>query len=266
MLELLVVLLGLIIGSFLNVCIYRLPYNQSVVTPPSHCRVCAAQLHLFDIVPVLSYLLLRGKCRYCNAVVSFRYALVELLTAGMFLWCLEVIGFTPNLVYAFIVTAFLIVITFIDYDHQLILDRVLIWFAGIGIVIIIAVNTFNLLHEYLGITAKSPMLSIDVVDKLIAFFVGGGLLLLIAVVSRGGMGGGDVKFAAVLGIWLGWKLTLFALLLSFLFGGIGSALVLIFKLKGRKDYIPFGPFIALGVFVSMLYGNNIIRCYIQQFL
>jgi leader peptidase (prepilin peptidase)/N-methyltransferase len=184
----------------------------------------------------------------------------------MFLWCLEVIGFTPNLVNAFIVTAFLIVITFIDYDHQLILDRVLIWFAGIGIAIILAVNTFNLLHEYLGITTKSPMLSIDVVDKLIAFFVGGGLLLLIAVVSRGGMGGGDVKFAAVLGIWLGWKLTLFALLLSFLFGGIGSALVLIFKLKGRKDYIPFGPFIALGVFVSMLYGNNIIRCYIQQFL
>jgi leader peptidase (prepilin peptidase)/N-methyltransferase len=266
MLELLVVLLGLIIGSFLNVCIYRLPHNQSVVTPPSHCMVCDTQLHLFDIVPVLSYLVLRGKCRYCNAVVSLRYALVELLTAGMFLWCLEVIGFTPNLIIALIVTAFLIVITFIDYDHQLILDRVLIWFAGIGVAIILAVNTYNVLLEYLGIIAKSPFFTIDVVDKLMAIFIGGGLLLLIAILSRGGMGSGDVKFAAAVGIWLGWKLTLFALLLAFLFGGIGSAFALIFKLKGRKDYIPFGPFIALGVFLSMLYGNDIIRYYMQQFL
>jgi len=145
---------------------------------------------------------------------------------------------------ALILTSFFIVITFIDYDHQLILDKVLLWLAGFGVVI----------NLYLG--------SVEPLDMLIAGLMGGGLLLLIAVVSKGGMGGGDIKFAAALGLCFGWQSLLLTLLLSFALGGIGGALLLALKLKSRKDFIPFGPFIALGALITLLYGNTIITWYI----
>lgn len=248
MCKILIAVLGCIIGSFLNVCIYRLPQKQSIVTPSSHCMACNIRLKLRDLIPVISYASLRGRCRYCGAIFSMRYTLIELLTAMVFLWCFEVIGYSADLIKSLSLAAFLIVITFIDYDHQLILDKVLFWLSGVGVAI-------NLWTGYV-----SPL------DMIIGSLTGGGLLLLIAIASRGGMGGGDIKFAAALGLWMGWKLTLLTLFLSFIFGGIGGLAVLLTKLKGRKDYIPFGPFIAFGAFLSMLYGEVIIRWYFQTFL
>ncbi|HWR43651.1 prepilin peptidase [Sporomusa sp.] len=235
--------MGLIVGSFLNVCIYRLPQNKSIIRPPSHCIQCNMRLHLCDLVPVISYLFLRGKCRYCGTSVPPRYVVVEIITGVLFLWCFQVVGLGPELIKVLTFTSFLIVITFIDYDHQLILDKVLIWFfvAGVGI------------NLYIGYPTISDMLT--------ASLTGGGLLLIIAVITRGGMGGGDIKFVAALGLWLGLKLTLLTLFLSFIIGGIGGALLLLLKLKSRKDFIPFGPFIALGAFVSMMYGYDLIRWY-----
>ncbi len=239
-------ILGILIGSFLNVCIYRLPHNQSIVMPPSHCMTCSTRLKPWDLVPVLSYLLSRGKCRYCGTNFSPRYALVELLTAFLFVWCYQVFGSTPELIKALILTAFFIVITFIDYDHQLILDKVLICLSLTGVVI----------NLWIG--------SVTPLDMLIASLLGGGLLLIIALVSGGGMGGGDIKFAAALGLCFGWKYLLLTLFLSFIFGGIGGVLLLVSKMKSRKDFIPFGPFIALGALFTLLYGNTMITWYLGK--
>jgi leader peptidase (prepilin peptidase)/N-methyltransferase len=208
---------------------------------------CNTSLKPWDLIPVISYLLSQGSCRYCKATFSSRYAIVELLTAILFVWCFHIFGLSFLLVKAITLTSFLLVITFIDYDHQLILDNVLVWMSGAGVVINLWTN------------------SVGIWDMLIASLLGGGLLLLIAVVSRGGMGGGDIKFAATLGIWLGCKCLLLALLLSFVFGGIGGLSLLLFKLKSRKDFIPFGPFIALGALLSMLYSSEIIIWYIEKF-
>lgn len=245
MLDLIIFVLGIIIGSFLNVCIYRLPQNQSIVNPPSHCLNCNTQLKVLDLIPILSYLLLHGKCRYCANPYSPRYAVVELITGFLFLWCFQIIGLGPELLKVLIFAAFLIVITFIDYDYQLIMDKILVWFAGAGAVI----------NLYIGY----PRIS----DMLFAALVGGALLLLIAVLTNGGMGGGDIKFVAALGFWLGVKLTLVMLFLTFVIGGCSGALLLIFKIKGRKDYIPFGPFIASGALISILYGIKIIWWYLH---
>ena len=205
---------------------------------------CNTRLKPWDLIPVFSYLFSKGRCSYCNTRYSPRYPLVELLTAGLFVWCLQVFGFSLALVKPLILTAFLIVITFIDYDHQLILDKVLICLSVVGVVI----------NLWTG--------SVGPLDMVLASFIGGGLLLLIAVVSGGGMGGGDIKFAAALGLCLGWQFLLLTLFLSFIFGGVGGLILLLGKKKGRKDFIPFGPFIALGALVSLLYGNNIITWYI----
>ncbi|VBB06877.1 peptidase a24a prepilin type iv bacterial [Lucifera butyrica] len=244
----LIVLFGLLIGSFLNVCIYRLPRGESLLFPPSHCMSCSRRLKPLDLIPVVSFILLGGKCRYCGTPFSSRYIVVELLTACLYIGCLLIFGLSAGLIRSLIFVSFLIVITFIDYDHQLILDKVLIWFAGAGVLI-------N------WITGSLPL-----GNMVLAALLGGGLLLLVAVVSRGGMGGGDVKFAAALGLWLGWQLTLLALLLSFFLGGLGGAILMLLKIKGRKDFIPFGPFIALGAFISLLYGYRILAWYLANFL
>jgi leader peptidase (prepilin peptidase)/N-methyltransferase len=237
---------GLITGSFLNVCIYRIPLNQSIIYPPSRCPGCQARLSPLELIPVFSYFLSGRRCRHCGKPIAFRHMIVEALTAFLFTWCFSVFGWTGETIAACVFASFMIVITFIDYDHQLILDRVLIWFALAGV----------LIRYYLG----SP----SIVDMGVAALTGGGLLLVIAMLSRGGMGGGDVKFSAVLGIWLGWPNILLALFLSFVSGGLAGAILLLFNLRGRKDMIPFGPFICLGASITLLYGRDILLWYFSR--
>jgi len=240
-------LLGLIVGSFLNVCIYRLPRNQSIVRPPSHCPQCGTKLKPWDLVPVVSFLLLKGKCRYCRTKINWRYPLVEFLTGLVFFLLFTVFGLIPFFVYSAVFACFLIIITFIDFEHQLILDKV---------------NYPGLVVGLLG-SLLTPGLSF--VDALFGMFAGGGLLLLIAVVTRGGIGGGDVKMGAMVGAYLGWPLVLLALLLAFAGGAIVGVILIIMKLKTRKDYIPFGPYIAIGALVTMLFGQQIIQWYLGVF-
>jgi leader peptidase (prepilin peptidase)/N-methyltransferase len=240
------IILGLLIGSFLNVCIYRLPQNKSIVTPSSHCTICSTRLNPRDLIPILSYLLTQGRCRYCGTTFSSRYPMIELLTAVLFVWCFQIFGFSLLLIKALILTSFLLIITFIDYDHQLILDNVLLWFSLSGVAINLWMN------------------SLHIGDMLFASLLGGGLLFLIAVLSRGGMGDGDIKLAAALGIWLDWQCLLLTLFFSFVLGGIGSLLLLLLKIKSRKDLIPFGPFIALGTLITVLYGNKIFSSYLEK--
>ena len=239
-----VFLFGLLIGSFLNVCIWRLPREESIIRPGSHCPACSTVLGARDLVPVLSWLFLRGKCRFCGVKISARYPAVELLTGGLFLVTYLHYGLTPGLVAALVFSSFMVAITFIDLDHQIILDGMLALLAICG----------------LGLQLWTG--SVGWVSMLIGAFVGGGLLLLLAILSRGGMGGGDVKFAAALGFWLGWPGILLGLFLGFVLGGLISLLLLVTGLRGRKDFIPFGPFIAIGAWIALLYGRRILDWYL----
>jgi leader peptidase (prepilin peptidase)/N-methyltransferase len=232
MAALLIFLFGLAVGSFLHSCIYRLPAG----------------------LPLAGAFIGRVPDAF-----SARHILVVLLTGGLFVWCYSVIGLSPELAKALILTCFLVVITFIDYDHQLILDQVLVWLAGTGV-------ATNLVLAYgpLEISTLAP--PPGPLAMLLGGLLGGGLMLAIALISRGGMGGGDIKFAAALGLWLGWQLTLLNLLLAFFLGGVGGVAVLVLRLKGRKDMIPFGPFIAAGAYLVHLYGREAIIWYLQHYL
>lgn len=245
--QVLVFVIGLIIGSFLNVCIYRLPLGQSVVRPPSHCVQCGHRLGVIDLLPVVSYLALQGRCRHCGQAYSGRYLLVEVLTGLLFVWCYVVFGGSFLLIKALLFTAFMICITYIDYDHRLILDKVLLWLAAAGVII----------------EAAWPSLSIGSI--VAGILTGGGVLLLIAIVSGGGMGMGDVKFALALGVWLGLPQMLLLLFLSFLLGGVAGTVALACGWKKRKDAIPFGPFMAIAAFFSLLYGQEIIAWYLALY-
>lgn len=260
------IFLGIFVGSFLNVCICRLPNKLSIIFPRSHCQVCKRQLTIFDLIPILSWLILRGRCRYCGTAISFRYPAVELLTGILFAFCFNEFGLGPELFKALILTSFLIVITYIDYDHQLILDKVVIWLAGTGVCINVFINYINVLANYVGINTFFFVEYISFMDMLFGALLGGGLLLIIAVASRGGMGGGDIKFVAALGLWLGWQYTLMTLLLAFLIGGVFGIIILALKIRERKDVIPFGPFIAIGAWISLLYGVDLLKFYIRWFM
>ncbi|MBU2703048.1 leader peptidase (prepilin peptidase)/N-methyltransferase [Sporomusaceae bacterium BoRhaA] len=240
---------GLIMGSFLNVCIDRLPLGQSIIVPPSHCFVCGTRLGVFDLVPVFSYIFLRGRCRVCGAAISMRYPLLELLTSSLFCLCFVIYGWTVELTSAWVFTAFLLMIAFIDYDYKLIFDKLLIPFAAVALVVTLL--QFSISNWQ---------------DKLLGALFSGVLLFLIVLVTRGGMGMGDAKFATVLGLWLGITGMAETLLLSFVLGGIVGAFLLVTGKKKPKDPIPFGPFICLAALTSYLYGQELLQWYINCIL
>ncbi|MGL5206574.1 MAG: prepilin peptidase, partial [Acidaminococcaceae bacterium] len=227
--------IGLVVGSFLNVCIYRLPEGKSIISPPSSCGNCGHRLYGLDMIPVLSYFLLGGKCRYCSTPYSPRYAFVELLTGFLFVLC----GFyyLPGIELAlvFLFAACLVVLTFVDFEHQIILDEVLIVMLAGG-----AAYVYFSHGDYW--------------DALYGMGVAGGLMLLIFILSRGGMGAGDVKLSFVLGLWLGLKAAIVCLMLAFVLGGFIGVFLLATGIKQRKDPIPFGPFLCLGAVISLLYS------------
>lgn len=239
--------IGLVVGSFLNVCIYRLPAGKSIVSPPSSCGRCGHRLGVFDMIPVLSYIFLRGKCRYCGMPYSPRYALVELLTGCLFALCglYYLPGIPLALVFVFV--ASLVVLTFVDFDHQIILDEVLILMLGCG-----AAYVFFTTGDYW--------------DALYGMGFAGGLMLLIFVLSRGGMGAGDVKLCFVLGLWLGLKASVVCLMLAFVTGGVIGVLLLATGIKKRRDPIPFGPFLCIGAYISLLFSPYIIYYYWSLFI
>ena len=253
----LIVMFGLLVGSFLNVCIYRLAKNESVVYPNSHCPKCQTQLGLFDLFPVLSYLFLGGRCRYCGKRISPRYACVELLTSAMFLTAYLTCGFSLKLFVYLIMFAVFIVISFIDLDWQIIPDQITINGTFLGF----------LLSFICWLQPAPETLSFytPLNDSIWGIISGGGLLYAIALVSGGGMGGGDVKLAALIGAVLGWKMTLLGLLLASFIGAFCGVLMIITGIKKRKDYIAFGPYIAVGTIIVMILGTERLVNYYFQF-
>jgi leader peptidase (prepilin peptidase) / N-methyltransferase len=240
-------ILGLCVGSFLNVVIARVPERRSIVSPGSACPRCGKPIAWFDNVPLLSYALLRARCRHCDEPISLRYPLVELLTGLLFVLAVSELGVGLSLVAGLILLAALVAITAIDLDCQLIPDVISLPGIVVGFVLSLIVGNPGWL------------------DSLIGILVGGGLFFLIIVASRGGMGGGDMKLGAMLGAFLGWKLTLVAVLLAVLTGGVVAIILLAVRRKGRKDAVPFGPFLALGGAVSLFWGARLLEWYLGVF-
>lgn len=239
---------GLVVGSFLNVCIHRLPRGESVVWPPSRCPDCRARLRFLDLVPVLGWLALRGRCRYCGVSVSPRYALVELLTGLAFAGTYLAVGPDPLLLAKYLLfIALLIAVTFTDLEHMLIPNRLIIVGLAGGLVFAPFVPEPGLVSALIGLAAA------------------GGVLLLLAVVSRGGMGGGDVKLAAVIGLFLGWQSALLALFLAALAGSIVGIGLRLGGALHRGEPMPFGPFIAVGAVTALFWGAAILEWYLGQF-
>jgi len=240
-------LFGLVIGSFLNVVIARIPEGRSIWWPRSACPGCGTQIAWHDNIPLLSFAILRGRCRSCGRPIALRYPLVEAATGVLFALAFLVFGPTPDFLVAAVFLAALVAMTGIDLAHQIIPD--VITLPGI----------------LAGLVANLATARVNWRESVVGIVVCGGIFLVIILVSRGGMGGGDMKLGAMLGAFLGWKLGLLALMLGVLAGGAVALCLLILGRKGRKEAIPFGPFLALGGAITMLWGETLLGWYLDRF-
>ncbi len=239
-----VFMFGLILGSFSNVCIYRMPRKESVVLPASHCTACNTPIRAIDNIPVLSYAFLGGKCRQCGEPISIIYPAIELVTALLLTAVYLKFGFTLEALIYGVVCFTLVIITVIDIQHQIIPDKITLP----GIVLGFAAGT------YLN----------GVWDSLFGFLLGGGLFYLLAVLSRGGMGGGDIKFIAAAGALLGWQKVLLVIFAGAMLGSVIGLALMAVKKKGRKSLIPFGPFLAAGTAIAIFWGDGLIATYFRS--
>ncbi|MGQ9645232.1 MAG: prepilin peptidase [Thermodesulfobacteriota bacterium] len=241
---------GAIVGSFLNVCIYRIPRGESIVFPGSRCPRCQRPIPFYDNIPLISYLLLKAKCRYCQGPISPQYPLVEGVTALSSFFLFIQFGISWSYVFYFVFLSSLIAITVIDLYHQIIPD--VISLPGIGV----------------GLIASFILPQLTFLNSLTGLLLGGGSLYLVATLyhwlfKREGMGGGDVKLLAMIGAFLGWKAVVLTILLGSLVGSIVGVVVILIKGKDFKYAIPFGPFLSLGAALALFYGENLIAWYLS---
>lgn len=248
--EIWVFVFGLCIGSFLNVCIYRLPESKSIVHPRSMCPQCGALIRFYDNFPILSYLLLRGKCRHCKTPISFRYPVVELLSGLFAVGVLIKYGLSLEAVVYYIFIATLLVITFIDIDHQIIPD--IITLPGIPICFV----------------ASFALPQITYIESIMGILIGGGSLFMVAwlyhlLTKKEGMGGGDIKLLGMMGAIIGWKGVLFTIFVASAVGTVSGMLIMLKTRKSMKLAVPFGPFLAIGCIAYIFFGPQLIVWYIN---
>jgi len=240
-------LVGIVIGSFLNVCIDRLPVGESLLRPASRCPACGHRIASKDLIPVFSYLWLRGRCRYCQAPIPRRVLWVELGTGLMFAFLWWWYGLSPELGITSFYFCLLIVILVIDLERGLILNKVV--YPAIAIALIIAAFTPN------------P----GIVKAIIGGGIGLAIMLLIALVYKGGIGWGDVKMGALVGLLTSFPVVLVSLFLAMISGGLVAAVLLLLGVRKRTEAIPFGPFLSSGAMVTLLWGGSILNWYLQLF-
>ena len=242
-------LFGTAVGSFLNVCIYRLPRKESVVFPSSHCPRCDTVIAWYDNIPVFSYLWLLGKCRNCGGKISLQYPIVELINGLLTLFLFRRFGISIAFLTLFVFCSALVTITFIDLEHQIIPDVI----SLPGIVIGFVASFFIPGHSWQ--------------NSLIGILAGGGSLLIVAygyqfLTGKEGMGGGDIKLLAMMGAFLGWRSVPFIIFSASLVGSVIGIALMLAKGKDSKLAIPFGPFLAFGAILYIFYGNRIISWYL----
>ncbi len=241
---------GMVVGSFLNVCICRMPKDESIISPPSHCPQCSCQIRWYDNIPVVSYLFLRGKCRGCGAHISLQYPLVELLNGFLTLLLFLRFGPSPAFAVYFLFCSALVVITFIDIEHQIIPDEISLTGIPVGFIL----SFFLKEHSWL--------------NSLFGILLGGGTLLLVAyayqrLTGKDGMGGGDIKLLAMMGAFLGWQAVPFIIFASSLVGSIVGVSIMMLQKKDVKLAIPFGPYLAFAAILYIFYGKPLIRWYLE---
>ncbi|GEQ20856.1 prepilin peptidase [Clostridium butyricum] len=241
----LVIILGLVIGSFLNVCIYRIPREESISYPPSHCGNCGHNLHPVDLIPIISYVFLKGKCRYCKEKISIRYPMIEGLNCILYLVIYMKYGFMIYTVEFCILISLLIVISMIDYNTQEVYTSTTVFGAIVGVIFIL-INKFVYGQE--------------VMNLLMGGVTGAAIIGAIVYLTKG-MGEGDIEIAGVCGLFIGVKQIILALFLAIMLGGAVGVVVILLNLKNIKDKIAFGPFIAIGTLIAILYGNALISWY-----
>jgi leader peptidase (prepilin peptidase)/N-methyltransferase len=246
---LLVFVFGTILGSFLNVVIVRLPQRQSIISPGSRCPACGSPIRFYDNIPLMSYVILRGRCRSCGSHISVRYPTVEALTGLLLVALVARFGLSPDLLSPLVLVLFLIPILFIDLATQTIPDRLSV--TGIVVGFLIALIPGGL----------------SVFASLWALAAGGAIMAVVALLGRvvfrqEAMGWGDVKMAAMVGAFLGFKQLLIALFLSFLRGAVVGVVLTARGSKSMESKIPFGPFIALGTLVTIFYGQSLLNWYL----
>ena len=244
----LIFILGLIVGSFCNVCIYRIPKNESIIYPASHCPKCRTTIKPVDNIPLLSYILLKGRCRNCGSKISIQYPVVELLTGMIYLIIYLIYGLSIQSLIYIILSSALIIIAFIDLNEQIVPDVISLPGIGVGLILSFFVPYLSFINSALGVV------------------VGGGIILIIALVGsmifkKEAMGGGDVKLAAMIGAFLGWRYTIISLFLGFFLGALAGIFLILSKIKSKEEMVPFGPFIALGSLITLLWGEKIIAWY-----
>jgi len=248
-------ILGLLIGSFLNVCIYRIPRGESIAFPPSHCTSCGNNIKPYDLIPVLSWIALRGKCRGCGERISIRYATVEMTTAILFLLTYLQYGLTISLVRYLIIIPFLIIIAMIDYDTMEVYTMTT-WIAILIGIVFLGVNLYlgQAVYTYIygGLIGAGTITSIILLSKLI--------------LGTEGMGWGDAEICGLCGLFLGFKLTLAMLFFSFIIGGIIGVYLLKFKKKNGRSEMPFGPSIIMAAFFMIIWGDKILNWYLNLIL
>jgi len=240
---------GTVVGSFLNVCIHRLPKEESIIRPRSRCLACDTPIRAFDNIPLVSFILLRGRCRACGNRISWRYPLVEGLTGVLFAMTVARFGVTLQTAFLLALLSGLVAASFIDLDHQIIPNVITLPGIPLGLVA--------------GLWLREPPL----LDRLIGTLVGTGFLYLVlfyggAIYGQEAMGEGDLNLIALVGAFLGWKAVVVTILLGCLFGSAVGLTLMAFRRLGRRQHIPFGPFLSLGAVVALFWGDRLIGWYL----
>jgi len=249
--------LGTIIGSFLNVCIVRLPHEKSVVFPASHCVHCKKPIAWYDNIPLISYLVLGGKCRHCKAVISFRYFFVELVTGISFVLFYKYFGLQAVLIPYLVMMCGFIVATFVDFEHRIIPDEVSIGGMIAGVIFSIFIPQLHVQETFWG----------GALWSVVGLLVGGGSIYLMGLLGdvifkKESMGGGDVKLMAMVGAFMGWKYALLTFFLAPFFGAIYGVAE---KIRTKESTIAYGPFLVLGALLSLFKGDEILRWILNNY-
>lgn len=246
---------GAIVGSFLNVCILRLPKEESIVFPASHCFSCSKPIAWFDNIPLVSFFLLKGRCRHCSQKISWQYAAVEFLTACIFVLYTAYFGLTPQGIVYLILTLALVVETWIDFRHRIIPDEITL--PGMALALVASA-------VFPGIHGESVWWA-GFLKSLIGLLVGGGFLYIVGTVAerilkKEAMGGGDVKLLALIGAVIGWQGVLWTIFAS---SFVGAVVGLYYKWKRGEEAVPYGPFLALGAVSYLFFGQTGISWYMR---
>ncbi len=261
-------LLGLAVGSFLNVLIDRLPSRKSLVRPSSHCDACEHKLSFFDLIPVLSYLILRGRCRYCQAHIPLRVLLVEVGSGLVFFLSYLRFGLSAEFAITALWCCVFLAIIFIDWEYKLILNRIT-YPAILAALVILGIDSissdWSVLTYIKSSWPESGVLSIDILNGIIAGAIGFAFFFIVFLINPRGMGMGDIKLAFLIGLVTGLPLVVVALLIGILIGGIVAVIFLLLRKKGRKDVIPYGTFLAIGPIITLFWGNEILDWYLGLF-